>query len=40
MLANIVKILSRNPEQSLLDVVAGFWLVTFVLGVLHLPQVI
>lgn len=34
------KVIERAPDQVIVDLLAGVWLVTLVLGALHLPSVI
>ena len=40
MLRDIYRIVTRRGDQLALDVLGGVWLVTLVLGTLHLPLVI
>ena len=40
MLKDIYRIFTRSADQLALDVLGGVWLVTLVMGALHLPAVI
>jgi len=40
MLKDIYRIFTRSSDQLALDVLGGVWLVTLVLGALHLPAII
>lgn len=40
MLKQILRTVTRAPDQLMVDVLGGIWLVTLVLGALHLPAVI
>ena len=37
-MTNLVSMIRRSPEQLMMDMLGGVWLVALVLGALHLPS--